>query len=92
MRFPILAVLALAGCEQVILSNEYRDGYPGTIYELTSVTVTIRGIYDAFDGKTAEPNMVMRAQAEDVCPGAEFLSATPYPYDGLTFLYLFRCP
>ena len=92
MKYLIPIVLTLVGCEQIIFSSEYRDGHPGAIYELTAVTVTIRGIYDAFDGKTAEPNATMRAQAEAVCPNAEFLSATPYPYDNWTFLYLFRCP
>jgi len=89
--FLTLAVV-VSGCEPSILSSEYRDNFPGAVYELTPLTVTIRGIYDPYDGKVAEPNGAMRAQAEAACPGATYLSATPYPYDYYTFLYLFRCP
>ena len=81
---------ALAGCEQAILSSEYRSDFPGAVYQITDHTVTIRGIFDPLAGP-ASPNSAMRAQAEAVCPGATYISATPYPYDYYTFLYLFTC-
>jgi len=76
------------------------DNFPGSVYEITELTVTIRGAYDmspeallfTTPPKPASPNRAMRAQAEEICPGAEYVSANPYPYDYYTFLYLFRCP
>jgi len=84
MRLPILTLLALAACYIV------PEDFPGSVYEITDQTVTVRGMA-SLDGKPARPTLAMRNQAEEICPGAEYLSANPYPYDELTFLYLFKC-
>ena len=88
MRLPALAFLMLSACA---VSPDMQ----GSVYELTETTVTIRGAYDMNLGSgPASPTPAMVAQAEEQCPGAKYLSATPsnlHQYD-YTFLYLFRCP
>lgn len=79
----ILAAIALAGC--VTTDPATR----GSVYEITEKTVTIRGAYTY--GKTAKPTTAMVAQAQEICPNAQYLSANPSPTDYDTFLYLFRC-
>lgn len=83
MRLIILpaAMLALAAC----VSPDKQGG----VYAVTDHTVTIRGAF-SLDGSTAKPTPAMVAQAQAICPGAQYLSASPH--DDWTFLYLFRCP
>lgn len=92
MRLTVFATLAatLAACTP---TQDTR----GDVYEITDHTVTIRGAFDelgAFSGKSAAPTAAMIAQAQEVCPGAQYLTAIPsnlHEYD-YTFLYRFRCP
>lgn len=85
MRY--LAVVALSFSTACSIPNDME----GSVYEITDETVTIRGAFQP--GTTeARPTPAMIAQARDVCPGAEYLSANPSPTDEWTFLYLFRCP
>jgi len=68
------------------------DTKAGSVYEITDHTVTIRGAYSMDgSGRPATPTSAMVAQARDICPDAQYLSATPSPTDEWTFLYLFRC-
>lgn len=80
----LAAALIAASCGEVPQTTR------GSVYEVTDETVTIRGQFQS--GQTARPTEAMTAQAEDVCPGAKYLSANPSPTDVYTFLYLFRCP
>ncbi len=87
MKTPavIIAAALLAGCVPT-------PDTEGQIVSLTERTVTIRGAYDmSLSGKPASPTPAMVAQAQEVCPGARYLSATPSPTDDYTFHYLFQC-
>ncbi|MEQ3625975.1 MAG: hypothetical protein ABNH26_08710 [Celeribacter sp.] len=82
-----VTIATLAGCT-------VPEDTPGSVYEVTQHTVTIRGAYDMSLGGKAHPTAAMIQQAKDICPGATYLSATPsnlHEYD-YTFRYLFRCP
>ena len=85
---PLVLCVSLASCA-------IPTSMKGSVHELTEHTVTIRGAFDMSPGAgAARPSLAMIAQAQDLCPGAEYLSATPsniHKYD-YTFLYLFRCP
>lgn len=84
------SVLALPLC---LAACAVSQDTPGSVYAFNGDTVTIRGVYDmTLSGEPAAPTEAMRAQAEDVCSGAQYLSANPSPTDDYTFLYLFRCP
>lgn len=65
----------------------------GSVYAITDQTVTIRGAFDmSLSPGPAKPTEAMVAQAREICPGAQYVSANPTPTDTYTFLYLFRCP
>jgi hypothetical protein len=85
MRILALPLIALAACT---VSEDTRGG----VYAVTDQSVTIRGVYDlSLSSGPARPTQAMIAQAQDVCPDATYLSASPSPTDDYTFLYLFRC-
>lgn len=79
----LVLALAVAGCVTT------EPATRGSVYAFNGDTVTIRGAYTY--GQTAKPTEAMIAQAREVCPGAQYLSANPSPTDYDTFLYLFRC-
>lgn len=81
MFAPLAAALALSAC--------ISDNQAGGVFAVTDHTVTIRGAY-SLNLSTAKPTPTMVAQARAICPGAQYLSASPH--DEWTFLYLFRCP
>lgn len=84
-RFAIPVLVAVSACT-------VSQDTPGSVYEVTDNTVTIRGAYDlTASGAPAAPTAAMVAQAKAVCPSAAYMSATPSPSDDYTFLYLFRC-
>jgi hypothetical protein len=86
-----MRVLALLSVSALVVSAcTVADDFEGSVYQFNGETVTIRGAY-SMDGSTARPTSAMIRQAKDVCPGAEYLSATPSPTDEYTFLYLFKC-
>ena len=93
MKYLIPAILLLASCT-------IPETHQGTVHEITNHTVTIRGSYSLYSG-LAVPTRAMRVQAEEICPGAEYISATPWDYtygigihavQSMQQLYLFRCP
>lgn len=81
--YACLAALALTACD-------VPDDTRGSVYQFNGDTVTIRGQFQP--GEIAKPTSAMVAQANEVCPGAQYLSANPTPSDTYTFLYLFKCP
>ena len=92
MKRALILALALAGCT-------LSESHLGAVHEITEQTVTIRGSYSLYSGP-AVPTTAMRAQAEAICPDAEYLSATPwshvygygyYATPSSQQLYLFRC-
>lgn len=88
--FATLAAAALAACTP---TQDTR----GELYEVTDNMVTIRGAFDMSLGNAgtpAAPTAAMVAQAREVCPDAQYMTAVPsnlHEYD-YTFLYRFRCP
>jgi hypothetical protein len=81
---PLFAFLLLSACA-------ISDSNPGTIYEITDHTVTIRGGYSLYSSGPLIPTTAMQEQAKTICPNAVYLNALPYPHDNYTFLYLFKC-
>ena len=88
----LIPLIFLAGCT-------VPESHLGKVHEITAQTVTIRGSYSLYSGP-AVPTAAMRAQAEEICPGAEYLSSTPwghvygtgyYAVQSMQRLYLFRC-
>lgn len=84
----VLIALVLAGCVPA------QDA-PGLVTAVNEKSVTIRGAADfslANAGKGFRPTPAMQAQAEDVCPGAKFVSGIGTPDNNFTADYLFICP
>lgn len=91
MKTPAFAIASvlLSGC---VPAPETR----GQVVELTDRTVKIRGPFDmslgsSFAGKGATPTPGIIAQAQEICPGATFLSALGDTGSPDTFDYLFQC-
>ena len=89
--FAVLLVLS-AACSPV--TDETR----GRIYRVTDSSVTIIGPYakrsmdDLYTPHhVAQPTAAMTAQAQEVCPNAKFVSASPSTVDFDNLLFLFRC-
>lgn len=83
MRLALLALPLLAACV-------VPEDTPGHVKEVGARTVTIQGAFSS-DGSGAHPTAAMVAQAQDICPGAKYLSASPTPGNYDTFDYLFLC-
>lgn len=92
MRLTSLAVIATATVAACTPTQDTQ----GQVYEVTETMVTIRGAFDMniANAGPAAPTEAMIAQARDICPGAQYMTAVPsnlHDYD-MTFLYRFRCP
>ena len=88
-RLALLALPLLAACA---VPPETR----GELYEVTDNMVTIRGAINTniLVAGEAAPTPAMIAQAREVCPNAQYMSAAPsdlHQYD-MDFLFKFRCP
>jgi hypothetical protein len=83
MRLALLALPLLTAC---VVSEDTT----GHVKEVGARTVTIQGAFSA-DGSAARPTAAMVAQAQEICPGAKYLSATATPGNLDTFDYLFLC-
>ncbi|MEO1108262.1 MAG: hypothetical protein AAFX90_10100 [Pseudomonadota bacterium] len=92
IRVSLIALIALSACTASI---PVPDDTPGTVHQFNGETVTIRGAFerDRLETEAATPTSAMVAQAKGVCPGAQYLSATPDSVTAYytTFLFLFRC-
>lgn len=81
-----LAALTLAGCVSV------PDENPGQVTAFNGETVTIRGGIPAGFAATAAPSGAMIANAQSVCAGARYASASPVESQySVQFDYLFIC-
>lgn len=92
MRLTAPALLSVA----IIAACTPTQDTRGELYEVTDNMVTIRGAFDMSlaNAGPAAPTAAMIAQAQAVCPGAQYMTAVPsnlHDYD-YTFLYRFRCP
>ncbi len=68
------------------------ENYPSHVSEVTARTVTIRA-WAGLRPTRPLPNLAMRAQANEICPGAKYLSSMPdYNVSHPVALHLFLCP
>ena len=85
MKKLIPLAIALSACMA-------PEDYPSHVSEVTDRTVTIRA-WAGLTPKPALPNLAMQAQADEICPGAEYLSTRPdYQTEYPVVLHLFLCP
>lgn len=87
-QFFILALSALSACVPTADT-------PGTVTGMNSESVTIRGAADfslTNAGKGFTPTPAMVAQAQEICPGARFVSGIGTPDTNFTADFLFACP
>lgn len=88
MRLALLALPILAACVPA-------PDAPGAVTAYNGSTVTIRsgGNFSlANAGKGFTPTPAVVAQAQEVCPGAKFMSGTGVEGDAWLVDYLFICP
>lgn len=90
---------ALVLCGLALLPACVAPETPGSVVQINEKSVTIRGAGDYSPqnmGKPFSPTPAMQAQAEEICPGARFVSGTPSEVDdpfGFSYInYLFFCP
>lgn len=80
----LLPILLLSACVAL------PESTTGLVTAVNERSVTIQGRFSA-DGSVAHPTAAMVAQAQDVCPGARYLSAKATEGNLDTFDYLFLC-
>lgn len=90
-RFGVVLVASalLAACTPT-------EDTAGQVVDITDHMVVINGAFDMniANAGPAKPTAAMIAQAQAICPGAQYLTAEPSnrsEYDW-TFNYKFRCP
>lgn len=90
VRPTLFAVVGCAFVAVMIAGCTVPDTFAGSVVAVTDRTVTVRGTY-AMNGAPAQPTPAMVAQAQAICPAAQYLSATPTAGNLDMFDYLFMC-
>ena len=83
--FRLIPIALLAACSTVTPDTQ------GQVFAFNGDTVTIRGGFDP-NQRPPKPTPAMAMQAQEVCPGATFLSGSPDTAENSwAWLYVFRC-